>query len=239
MSTLTLVRHGQASFFTADYDQLSSTGQTQARLLGEYWVRRGLAVDAVYTGPRVRQRQTAEHVGLAFRSVGLAWPDPVILEELDEYDLGGLLQRLAPSLEQEHAGFADLMGRYRESHENEDRARQFQKMFEVLTLHWLEASSAVPDVEGWPSFRARVGRGVRRMLEPSGRGRRVVAFTSGGFIGAAVRRALDAPDRVALELSWRLRNSSLTEFIFTHDRCTLDSFNTLSHLEDHALWTYR
>jgi broad specificity phosphatase PhoE len=66
-----------------------------------------------------------------------------------------------------------------------------------------------------------------------------VLFTSGGFIGSAVQRTLSGPVRTALELSWRIRNGSLTEFVFTRDRCTLDSFNTVPHLENPDLWTYR
>jgi broad specificity phosphatase PhoE len=77
------------------------------------------------------------------------------------------------------------------------------------------------------------------MIETPGRGRRIAAFTSGGFIGTAVQSALAAPDRAALELSWRLRNGALTDFVFSADRMTLDSFNVLPHLADSALWTYR
>ena len=93
--------------------------------------------------------------------------------------------------------------------------------------------------ESWSAFRDRVGRGLARITEGSSRGRRVAAFTSGGFIGTAVARALGAPDRAALELSWRLRNGSLTHLIFTPGRLSLDDFNTVSHLPDPALRTYR
>jgi hypothetical protein len=64
-------------------------------------------------------------------------------------------------------------------------------------------------------------------------------FTSGGFIGTAVHLALGASDRSALEVNWRIRNCSLTEFVFSGDRLSLDSFNIVPHLEDPALWTYR
>ena len=80
---------------------------------------------------------------------------------------------------------------------------------------------------------------LRRLQESSARGRRIAAFTSGGFIGSAAQWALGAPDRTALELNWRLRNASLTEFLFTPERFTLDSFNVLPHLESADLWTYR
>jgi len=169
MSVLVLVRHSQASLFADDYDALSPLGETQARLLGEFWARRQTDFDEVYCGPRARQRQTAEIVGSAFTQGGRSWPGPVVLSELDEYDLGGILHTLAPHL-----------------------ARQD----------------------------------------------RVALFTSGGFIGTSVRLALDTPDPMALEVNWRVRNCSLTEFVFTKDRFTLDSFNALPHLEDPALWTY-
>src|SRR5438094_612712 len=112
MSSLIMVRHGQASFFAADYDRLSDVGREQSRLLGEYWARRGLAFDAVYTGPRTRQRQSAELVGASY---GSRWPRPVELPELDEFDIGGLLQRVAPELARQDPAFAELMAHYAES----------------------------------------------------------------------------------------------------------------------------
>ena len=37
MSVLLLVRHGQASWGSADYDVLSDRGHEQSRLLGRHW----------------------------------------------------------------------------------------------------------------------------------------------------------------------------------------------------------
>ena len=239
MSMLTLVRHGQACFFAADYDRLSDLGEKQAVLLGEHWARLGLGFDEVYTGPRVRQRQTADLIGDGLRRPGLPWPDPVVLSELDEYDLEGLFKRLAPELARQRTEFAGLVESYQGSRGDAEQLRRFQKMFEVLVLHWLESAESHSQVESWPTFRDRVRGVLRRIMDRPGRGRRVALFTSGGFVGAATQLALDAPDRAALELSWRVRNGSLTEFVFTRDRFTLDSFNGVSHLEDPSLWTYR
>jgi len=112
-------------------------------------------------------------------------------------------------------------------------------MFEPLLLHWQSLPADDPSLESWPAFRERVERALRRIVNESSSGRRIVLFTSGGFIGAAARLALAAPDRTALELAWRLRNASITEFIFTRDRFTLDSFNAIPHLENPAMWTHR
>lgn len=239
MSVLTLVRHAQASFFADDYDELSPVGREQARLLGEFWVRWRTDFDEVYCGPRVRQRQTAEIAGSVCTRAGRRWPEPVVLAEFDEYDHGGMLARLAPDLSRQDPAFADLMETYRRERDDSGRLRSFQRMFEALTLHWATAPGPVAGVETFPAFRDRVERGLRRVTGGTGSGRRVAAFTSGGFIGTSVRLALAAPDRTALEVNWRVRNCSLTEFVFTKGRLTLDGFNALPHLDDPALWTYR
>jgi len=239
MSTLTLVRHAQASFFADEYDQLSAVGQQQARLLGEYWVRCKLQFDEVYVGPRQRHQQTAAAVTAVFQEAGLSYQEPVVVDELDEYDLSGILTCLAPNLAHNNREFAALMERQRHGATPEEQARNFQRMFEPLMLHWLSAGDLCDGVESWTAFRARVERGLKRMTDSPTRGRRVVAFSSGGFIGTAVQTVLGAPDRTALELNWRIRNTALTEFVFTRGRVTLDVFNSIAHLADPAMVTYR
>jgi broad specificity phosphatase PhoE len=238
MSVLTLVRHAQASLFADNYDELLPLGREQARLLGEFWARRQIEFDEVYCGPRARQRQTAEIASAACAQAGRSWPEPVVLAELDEYDLGSLVHKLAPELSRRDAAFAALLENFRRDQQGPDRARSFWKMFEALTMHWATAPGPTTEVEGYPAFRDRVERGLRVVMDKPGSGRRVAVFTSGGVIGTAVRLALAAPDRTALEVNWRLRNCSLTEFVFTTGRFNLDSFNALPHLEDPALWTY-
>jgi broad specificity phosphatase PhoE len=241
VSTLTLVRHGQASFFADDYDRLSTVGEAQATLLGEYWVRQGEVFSEVYVGPLRRQQQTAELVGAAFQRAGVPWPEPLVFSELQEYDLTGLLGQLGPELALRDTAFAELVKAYQKSEEDRERTRAFQKLFETLLTHWQSAQfhAEFDLLESWPRFRDRVWSGLCRITEASRRGRRVAVFTSGGFIGAAVARVLDAPDRSALELNWRVRNASLTNLLFTPGRLTLDDFNTIPHLPDTAYWTYR
>src|SRR5262245_35108763 len=123
MSTLALVRHAQASFFADDYDRLSPTGEAQARHLGDYWASREDVFDEVYVGPRLRQRQTAELVGAQYRQAGLYWPEPVALADLDEYDITGLVEQLAPALARTDRTFAVLVNAYHGSTGEHERAR--------------------------------------------------------------------------------------------------------------------
>ncbi len=239
MSVLTLVRHGQADFFADDYDQLTPLGEQQARLLGEYWARQGQHFDEVYTGPRVRQKRSAEITGAVFRDAKAAWPEPVELPDFDEFDLNGIVHQIVPEYSRQNAEFARMFDGFRQSREDGEKLHAFQRMFEALLVYWQGLAAGSGDFESWPEFRERVEKAIGQIVERPGSGRRVVVFTSGGFIGNVSRWALAAPERTAFELAWRLRNASLTEFVFTPDRFTLDSFNAVPHLADPALWTYR
>src|SRR5262249_17250742 len=129
MSTLLLVRHGQARAFDADSDRLSSLGEEQARKLGEHFVAVGTELDAVVTGTLVRQRRTAELVGEGFARAGRSWPEPTVDEGWNEYDAGGVLGRLLPALAGADAAFAKLAAEFQEAAARPDRNRYFQRMF--------------------------------------------------------------------------------------------------------------
>ena len=57
MGTLYLVRHGQASFGAADYDQLSDLGHKQSVRLGEYFAHKGIHFDGLIAGTLRRHKQ--------------------------------------------------------------------------------------------------------------------------------------------------------------------------------------
>ena len=71
MSTIYLVRHGQASFGAADYDVLSERGQQQARVLGDAFARAKPRLHAVVSGDMQRHRQTAR---ACLAEIGLTGP---------------------------------------------------------------------------------------------------------------------------------------------------------------------
>src|SRR5438552_17169515 len=53
MSTLVLIRHGQARAFEADSDRLTDAGEEQARRTGEYLAESGIVFDEAYAGTLV------------------------------------------------------------------------------------------------------------------------------------------------------------------------------------------
>jgi len=237
MSTLTLVRHGQASAFQRESDVLSATGKKQARDLATFWLKHGVHFDQVFTGTLVRQIRTEQVIAEALRDAGAPWPPAERDGSWNEYDATGVLARMVPALAARDARFAALVEAFEKARGGEDQNRYFQPMFEAAMTAWLNAPN-VDGVESWPQFRERVSTAIRRLMYGPA-GRRVAVFTSGGPIGFAVQFALRAPDHAFLEVNWRIRNGSITEFVYTKDRFTLDAFNGLAHIEDRELRTYR
>jgi broad specificity phosphatase PhoE len=229
MSILTLVRHGQAAAFTAHSDRLTGLGRLQVTHLADYWRGRNVIFDEVICGSLRRQVETAEI--LTNRSIRQA-------EQFNEYNAGAILKFMAPLLMKHDEQFARLWRQWEQASGSPDQNRHFQRMFEVLLRHWALESITHAEVESWRSFHERVTRGLRGILDDGRSNRRVLVCTSGGPIGVAVQTALEAPPAAALEVNWRVRNASITEFLFSRDRLSLDLFNATPHLEP-PLITFR
>jgi broad specificity phosphatase PhoE len=237
MSTLLLVRHGQARAFEADSDRLSDRGGEQAVRLGQHLVAIGAEFDEVHVGTLVRQRRTAEIVGEAFTSAAKPWPTAQVNAAWNEYDAGGVVGTLLPELAARDAGFARLVGEFQAAAGRPDRNGHFQRMFEVLMDQWEQGTISHDAVEPFSEFHARVRGAFAEILSRGGR-RRVAVFTSGGPIGVCTQEVLEAPRKTALRLNWRVKNASLTEMIFSEGRASLEYFNGVEYLAP-ALRTFR
>ena len=92
MGKLYLVRHGQASFGAADYDQLSALGEQQSRRLGQWFLARSIRFDAVFTGTLRRHAQTLAGIeqGMHARHEAQALPG------LNEYDSEAVVHAIHP-----------------------------------------------------------------------------------------------------------------------------------------------
>jgi broad specificity phosphatase PhoE len=239
VSRIFLVRHAQASFLEPDYDKLSPTGGIQARLLGEYWASRNVWFDRVYSGPRVRQIDTAKIVAGVYRRTGVAFPELALLPEFDEYQGEDVLRKSLPELIHADSRIGDLHAAFQSAATSEEKRRTFQRMLEAVVGRWVDGEILLQEVESWSEFCARVNRGLSKITASSVRGECVAIFSSGGPIGAAMQRALNLSPRDTLRVTWMSRNCSYSEFLATGERFTLSAFNAYPHLDDPALLTYR
>ncbi|MCC6999009.1 MAG: histidine phosphatase family protein [Deltaproteobacteria bacterium] len=235
MSTLYLIRHGQASY-TSSEPPLSELGNQQAHALGRWAAERGFGLDAVYQGPRLRQIDTARHYLTSLREGrGQLPPQPITqLDDFDEYHAQAILQACTPRLVQPGGEFDNLFA----SDSSEDRTaqrRRFNRFFDRAIELWLGGELHEEKVEPFLDFAARVARGVHEVMRRSGRGKRVAVFTSAGCISAALRLALGLDDATTLRMASVVLNTSITEFRFRSERdLTLVGFNAVPHLQDPA-----
>jgi len=239
MGIVFLVRHAQASFLETNYDKLSALGEAQARLLGEYWVRHKIVFDRACAGPCVRQKNTLTLVRDTCRKAGVQFPDPVVLNEFDEYQGEQVLERSLPGLLGNDLGIRKLHAAFQSSSGSAERRGTFQKLFEAVIGKWVSGTICPPGVEAWLEFCSRVNSGLTKWLSAGSRGERVAIFTSGGPIAVAMQRALQLSAESTLNVSWMSRNSSWSEFMYSGKRFALSSFNCHPHLDDATMLTYR
>ena len=239
MSSLFLVRHGQASFLERNYDKLSAKGEEQSRMLGEYWTGLNICFDHVYSGPKVRQRETARIVGDAYKVAGLPWPEPVVLPEFDEFQAEAVLERSLPDLIESDSDIRQMHQAFKESQTRPEQFKTFQRIFEVVIGRWADGKLPLEGIEPWADFSARVQRGLARFPSNGSHRQRVAIFSSGGPVGVAMQRALDLSTEATLKAAWMVRNCSYSEFLFSAGRFTLSSYNATPHFTNPEFLTHR
>ncbi|MEM8963908.1 MAG: histidine phosphatase family protein [Acidobacteriota bacterium] len=223
MSMLFLVRHSQASFAADDYDALSSTGHEQSKALGRHWLARGLIFDRVWVGPLRRQRETADGVAAIYGEANAPWPVPERLDALSEHDGPRVLDSSGTYRREAAPGLSPRTA--------ESERRRYFAAYQQVSRAWARGEHPTPDgLESWADFRRRIATGVEQIVDSAGRGEKVAAFTSGGVVAAVLGHALGLDDEEVVTLSWRVKNATVSTFVFSSGRFSLDSFNTAEHL---------
>lgn len=232
MSKLYLVRHGQASFMSDDYDRLSPIGKRQGALLGDYWGKRGKQFQHVYVGPLRRHQQTFTAFATGYEAHGARLPKPTVLDEFVEHRGFSMTRTILPQL----AKSDEFVAQHYNNGEMEPRI--YLKVFRHVMLKWAAGEVGHDDFETWQDYRAMVHHGVDKVMAQTGRGQTSLVFTSGGTISAAVGYALDLANVKAITLNWVVRNTAYAEFSFRDDLFSLTEFNAIPHIEDESLRTY-
>ncbi len=231
-----LVRHAQASFLSANYDQLSDHGRGQARALGRAWLARGLRLDRVLSGPRVRQRDTAEEVAGVYAEGSQPVGAAEVVVEFDEYPAEEVLAGFAAEM-QRRPEFAQLFVDAQQVEDQRARGRAFDRLLQHALTEW--AGGRTPEgVISHGEFESRVASAFENLLKAENSGRSLAIFSSAGTIGAVAGRVLGTDARRRLELGWALNNASVTEIAFSGSRVGVMRFNDVGHLEPTA-WTRR
>ena len=216
MALLFLVRHGQASFGSADYDRLSDLGRQQSRWLGEHFTERGLSFKRSVAGSLKRQQSTAEEI-LAGMGVPAGAPSSIDTHMgLNEYN--------GEALYAAHTG-----GRNPLAHQKEDY-RGYWRTLKAAMHAWAAGELAgVP--ETWSAFGARTRAALAHACTGLARDDAVLVVSSGGAISRAIIDIIGSPAATAVEFNLQFRNTGVCELIVGSDSMRLVTFNTLPHLE--------
>jgi broad specificity phosphatase PhoE len=216
VGVLLLLRHGQGSMGTSDYDQLSELGHRQARVAGARLARADLTIGQVWSGALARQHETARVV---LAELGRPPGDLRTDDRLDEYDLAGILGASDP-----FAGVTTPGSR-----------RALQVTLDEALGRWIQGGAGYPETHG--VFTTRVAAAVAELAALPGT---TLAVTSAGVIAAACAQVTGLPAARWPTLARVVVNASLTKLITGSTGTNLLTFNDHAHLEgDRSLITYR
>ncbi len=235
MGVLFCVRHGQASIFSDNYDQLSEKGQLQAELLGRYFQEKELAFDKVFFGPLQRQIHTKD---LILQHALHDSSQVIEMPELHEHEGYTTMKRILPEIIEHDSGLKNLMNQPWDN--PQDQIRHHMRVYEYFSHNWIKDTYAdyIPDdLQSWSSFIETCSMALVKISNALSRGEKVLAVTSAGPVAAMAGSVLGLSSSKILEQSWIVYNSSVSEILMTQERKTLSVFNHLSHLSDPSLKT--
>lgn len=212
MGTLYLVRHGQASFGSDDYDRLSELGHRQSVRLGEYFAHKGLHFDALIAGSLRRHKETLAGILRGMNRAGehLTW------EGLNEYDSEAVIATVHP-----------------DKLDKPSSPEMYRHHFRLLRNGLSQWMAGAASPRGMPSYRDFIAGVVGALdhVRANHVGQKVLIVSSGGPIATAVGQVLGTPPETTIELNLRIRNTAITEFLFTARRHMLVSYNAVPHLD--------
>ncbi len=231
MAQVLLIRHGQASFGAADYDQLSTRGEAQARHLGVVMAARGEQPAQLFSGPMRRHRQTADAL-----LAGAGWQQPIgTLPLFAEFDHQEVIQRFEPRYAEHVALMADLAA---QPHPGEAFAQMFRQAIE----RWTHGAHDADYCESWPAFQQRAHDALNAAFALAGPKETVAVVTSGGVISVIAQALLGLDNRATQQINWTLANAGVSIVRQTSEgQRLLTSLNDYGHFrgEQDALLSFR
>ena len=216
MTTIYLIRHGQASFGAESYDKLSPNGELQAKVLGQYFDRILKESPYVVAGSMQRHQQTA--------NLALAECFPEAQVDTDnawnEFNHQQVFAQYEPRFKQPELLKADV------AKEANPRA-YLAKIFEGAITRWTDGEFHHEYDESWPDFKNRVETALQNLSDELAKTkpRYAVVFTSGGVISVAAGKLLELSANRTFALNWAITNTSMTTLRLVGNEPQLLSLN--------------
>ena len=85
MSTIYMIRHGQASFGQSNYDKLSQKGIRQSHILASDLLSKNIIFDIIFSGTMTRHIETKKEYIKLCKEKNIEVPEIIRLDNLNEY----------------------------------------------------------------------------------------------------------------------------------------------------------
>ncbi|UWR22172.1 histidine phosphatase family protein [Sulfitobacter sp. S190] len=206
MTTITLVRHGQANSGAKDeqsYDRLSDLGHQQARWLGDHFRAQSTHHTRLYTGTLRRHVETANGI-----DCGLTPHRDARLNELEYFTLSTLLEQ------QHNIPFPSEQGAF---------VTHLPQVFSYWRDGRIEGAP-----ESYSDFQTRIEDAIAEISAGDGP---ALVVTSGGLIAHVMGQtlALDVPARARIAMA--ITHTSLHHFFPIGGHLSPVGFNATPHLD--------
>lgn len=222
MTNIYLVRHGQASYGTANYDQLSAKGEQQAQYLGQYLAKILQEQPHIVMGGMQRHQQTAQHASADnFEAITTK-----IDARWNEFNHEEVFKKFEQCPDQ-----SAVLQQYADEKTSHPR-KYLARIFKGAIARWV--SGEYDDyAESWLHFQTRVQAALDDLIQTvqQDKPKNVVVFTSGGVISVAVGALLGLSIEKTFELNWSVVNSSFTTLKVGSEQVQLVSFNEHHHIQ--------
>ena len=234
MSKIYFFRHAQASLGADNYDELSAKGKLQSLELGKYLVSKKKRFDRVYVGPLKRQQHTFEIVKKVYDENNLFLPKPILEKGLLEHNGHKAMEHMLPTLIKTVPFVKELV---EQINANPERKKANSLIiFQYFLKEWAEGRMNVEGILAWKAFRNEVKKGLNSILNDTGSGENIAAFTSGGTIASVTAESLKIEcEKRVVTLNFSHRNTAYTSFFYSKNELNLFEFNQLSHLKQELI----
>lgn len=213
MQKITLVRHGQASYGTDNYDKLSPLGHEQSALLGTYFKQIGYQFDAVLTGKMVRHHETAQQILTAMGSEQTYKQH----SGFDEFDFEAVVN-------------AYLQANPNAKPQPDSPRSEFYRLLKNAMIAWSNNQlGSLP--ETWMDFQQRVVDGVEDAIAQYPEAEHLLVATSGGAIAMLKGHTLGLTASKLVDMNLQIRNASFHQYLVKPRTYLETSFNQIAHLE--------
>jgi broad specificity phosphatase PhoE len=215
MNVIHLVRHAQASWGSANYDQLSERGYEQAATLGRSWADAAFRPLVQVSGAHQRHLQTAAS---ALAAAGL--PVEVQVDAgWDEIDTREIMAVAYPDFDPAEA-----------ARSGPSRQEDYLAAFVRAVHRWTGGAYDDEYTLAFASFVRRVTSALERVVGQLPPGADAVVFTSGGPVSACAAALLGDAPLLWPQFCTTVINASVTKVALASDGLRLLSFNEHAHL---------